>query len=378
MGSTVCLFANTLGYPEGGGHRWVYLNWALGLRSLGYDVIWLEAVQPRSRACEVRANAATLRNQLEPYGLAERVALCSWTSKRLAAEIVEQYLTIDTAATAELLLNMAYAAPEHVIRRFRRSVLIDIDPGLLQVWISTGGIKVAPHDVYFSIGETVGQPGARFPNAGLEWHYTPPCVALDWWPVCTARADAAFTTVSNWYTADEWMEDEQGVYANDKRDGFLPYLDLPQRSMQPLELALCLSPDECDERTGLEQKGWRVADSTAVACTPVEYQRYIQESRGEFSCVKPSCLRLQNAWISDRTLCYLASGKPAVVEHTGQSRFLPDASGLFRFRSLEEAARSLELVASDYESQCQLARQLAEEYFDATKVVGHVLERALA
>ena len=115
-----------------------------------------------------------------------------------------------------------------------------------------------------------------------------------------------------------------------------------------------------------------------MACTPVEYQRYIQESRGEFSCVKPSCLRLQNAWISDRTLCYLASGKPAVVEHTGQSRFLPDASGLFRFRSLEEAARSLELVASDYESQCQLARQLAEEYFDATKVVGHVLERALA
>jgi len=145
MGSTVCLFANTLGYPEGGGHRWVYLNWALGLRSLGYDVIWLEAVQPRSRVCEVRANAATLRNQLEPYGLAERVALCSWTSRCLAAEIVEQYLTIDTAATAELLLNMAYAAPEHVIRRFRRSVLIDIDPGLLQVWISTGGINAEFH-----------------------------------------------------------------------------------------------------------------------------------------------------------------------------------------------------------------------------------------
>ena len=115
-----------------------------------------------------------------------------------------------------------------------------------------------------------------------------------------------------------------------------------------------------------------------VASTPWEYQRYIQDSLGEFSCVKPSCIRLQNAWVSDRTICYLASGKPAVVEHTGPSRFLPDAAGLFRFRDMGEAVRCLETVAADYEGQCRLARALAEEYFDARKVVGSVLERALA
>jgi hypothetical protein len=87
---------------------------------------------------------------------------------------------------------------------------------------------------------------------------------------------------------------------------------------------------------------------------------------------------LENAWISDRTLCYLASGKPAVVQYTGPSRFLPDAAGLFRFRDLEEAARYLEMAAADYERQCGLARALAEEYFDARKVVGRVLELALA
>jgi hypothetical protein len=92
--------------------------------------------------------------------------------------------------------------------------------------------------------------------------------------------------------------------------------------------------------------------------------------------VKPSCVRLQNAWISDRTLSYLASGKPAVVEHTGSSRFLPDAAGLFRFRDVEEAARSLETVAADYPRQCRLARALAEQYFDARKVVRRMLERA--
>jgi hypothetical protein len=94
--------------------------------------------------------------------------------------------------------------------------------------------------------------------------------------------------------------------------------------------------------------------------------------------VKPSCVRLQNAWISDRTLCYLASGKPAVVQHTGPSRFLPDAAGLFRFRNLDEAVRDLDIVAADYDQQCRLARALAEEHFDARKVVQRVLERSIA
>jgi hypothetical protein len=101
-------------------------------------------------------------------------------------------------------------------------------------------------------------------------------------------------------------------------------------------------------------------------------------SFGEFSCAKPSYVRLQSAWISDRTLCYLASGKPAVVQHTGPSRFLPGNAGLFRFHDPEEAARCLETAAADYEHQCTLARTLAEEYFDARKVVGSILERALA
>ena len=82
-------------------------------------------------------------------------------------------------------------------------------------------------------------------------------------------------------------------------------------------------------------------DAHAVACTPWDYQRYIQESRGEFSCVKPSCVRLQNAWISDRTLCYLASGKPAVVQNTGPSAFLPESEGIFRFHTMEEAVEAL-------------------------------------
>lgn len=379
MSVTVCLAANALYYPHGGGHLWVYLNWALGLRALGCRVIWLEGagVNRHTPAHKTQVCLAALKKRLESYGLADCLALRFRPGEQLPPEVIEGCLDLDAAAEADLLLNLQYNNRPEVVGRFRRSALVDIDPGLLQIWMSKGMISVAQHDVYFTIGETVGQPGAKFPDGGLKWQYTPPCVALDWWPTCQAAEDAPFTTVSNWNTYNEWMEEAGDVYSNDKRSGFLPFLNLPQRTAQPLELALCLGKYEDNERVMLRELGWRVRESDEVASTPWDYQRYIQESRGEFSCAKPSCMRLQNAWISDRTICYLASGKPAVVQHTGPSRFLPDTAGLFRFRDLEEAARLLETAAADYERQCHLARALAEEYFDARKVVGQVLERAL-
>jgi hypothetical protein len=87
-------------------------------------------------------------------------------------------------------------------------------------------------------------------------------------------------------------------------------------------------------------------------------------------------VKLQNAWVSDRTLCYLASGKPAIVQHTGPSAILPDAEGLFRFTTPDQAATHLEFVLADYARQCRLARALAEEHFDASRVVPLLLSRA--
>jgi hypothetical protein len=111
---------------------------------------------------------------------------------------------------------------------------------------------------------------------------------------------------------------------------------------------------------------------------PRDYQRYVQSSKGEFSCAKPLYVRLETAMITDRTLHYLASGKPAIVQHTGPSSFLPDDEGLFRVRDSDEAARALAAAEADYERQSQLARKLVEEEFDAAAVVHDLLERALA
>ena len=376
MSIKVCLSADTIGYPEGGGHLWAYLNWALGLRSLGCDVVWLEGVSLRTPLATLKANLFPLKDHLRPFGLSDSVALFSQSNELLPRELTDGCVDVEAAAEADLLINLRYATPANVVKRFKRSALVDIDPGLLQIWMSKGEINVAPHDIYFTTGETVGTSRALFPDAGLKWHYTPPCVALDWWPVAQVSNGAPFTTVSHWY-ADDWVEHDNAVYANDKRSGFVPYLTLPRQASTPLELTLCVGADEEDDIAALHQQGWRVRNAAEVASTPQNYQGYIQQSRGEFSCAKPSCVLLQNAWISDRTLCYLASGKPVVVQHTGLSKFLPDSAGMFRFRDFDDAVRSLEAAVTDYERQCTFARAVAAEHFDARKVVEHLLERAL-
>jgi hypothetical protein len=289
-------------------------------------------------------------------------------------------LDIEVATEVDLLLNMAYSIPKKVLGRFRRSALLDIDPGLTQIWINESQMHIEEHDVYFTIGETVGRPEALFPDCGLRWLYSPPPVYLPAWPQVWATSEAPYTTITSWW--GKWVLFQEHKFENGKRNGFIPFLDLPHRVSQKLELSISLGAEDNEwiesERMAISERGWQVRFAHTVASTPWDYQNYIQNSRGEFSCAKPSCIHLQNAWISDRTLGYLASGKPAVVQHTGSSRFLPDSAGLFRFRDLAEAAHYLEKVEEDYERQCKLSRALAEEYFDSRKVVGRVLEYALA
>ena len=376
MKTTVCFTAKHIYYLKGGGHFWVPLNWSLGLRALGCDVIWLEPIDPKTPVEEVWTLTKLLKIRLEPYGLRDSVALSSITGEPLDPAAIEGCL--DIAATAELttlLINLRYDLPADQVRRFRRSALLDIDPGLLQMWIAVGRYSPAPHDLYFTIGETVGTPAARFPSFGLEWHHTPPPVYLPAWPPATSTTAAPCTTAAHWW--GERTSFDGIAISEEKRDSFLEYLDLPSRVRPPLELALTLGDAADRERNVWGGHGWRIRDAHELTATPEEYRAYIQHSRGEFSCAKPSCMQLQNAWISDRTICYLASGKPAIVQYTGPSRFLPDAEGLFRFHDIDEAARMIAHVESDYDQQCDAARALAETYFDAEKVVGHVLEKAL-
>jgi len=376
-------------FPEGGGHFWVYLQYAHGLRQLGCDVYWLEQLRAADPDQEAHL-AATFLARMKRYGLDGRTLL--YARDRAGEEDAGSLRFISGSRTeaeavlrrADLLLNFHYRMDAELLGCVRgRTALVDIDPGLLQFWMSTGQITAAPHDRYLTTGETVGTPGSPIPDCGLPWIRMRPVVCLDLWPVTRTPRARAFTTVSSWASAD-WLATKVNgqtvLRENTKRRAFLEFVDLPQRTSQQLELALYLVDDHEDDqqdRAQLLRHGWRVRDSRQVTGTPGAYQRYIQRSRGEFSCAKASCMDFQNAWISDRTLCYLASGKPVVVQHTGPSAILPNGAGMFRFTSAAEAVHALDEINAHYAQQGEAARAIAETYFDAKRVLERVLNVAL-
>ena len=382
---TVVLSAfNVANFPDGGGHFWVYLQYVLGLRQLGCDVYWLEGFRTNGRTEREAAALATFRARTEAYGLGGKLALYLTNGKKdVSPELPTEYLVIsrDEAEAvyerADLLLNFHYAISPGLLARFRRTALVDIDPGLLQFWISRGQLTLPRHDAYFTTGENVGKPGGKIPDCGLRWHHIRPAVCLERWPYAADPACEAFTTVSIWDSAD-WVVDAEERYENTKRVAFLEFADLPRLTKQPLELALFLRTErDLAEKRDLEGRGWRIHHSRQVAATPEMYQAYIQRSRGEFSCAKRSCMELQNAWVSDRTLCYLASGKPVVVHDTGPSSFLTNGEGMFRFSTAEQAARAFDVINGDYEKHSRAARRIAERFFDAKQVGKEILCQAL-
>ncbi len=384
--STVVISAyDVANYPEGGGHFWVYMQYVEGLRRLGCEVYWLENLRRRGDPAQDAANVGEFAKRMDRFGMGGNFILYE-DRKTENGDVRRDYIgmSVSKAETifrrADLLLNFHYAIDPAVLSLFPRTALVDIDPGLLQTWISVGQLTVPKHDVYFTIGETVGTTSALFSDCGITWRHIHPPVCLQEWPAVPCRECEAFTTVSAWWSTD-WLTDGNGdLYDNNKRVTFLQFLELPRLTSQVLELALYFGPRPHDvaDRCLLEQHGWRVRHSLEVAKTPEMYRAYIHQSRGEFGCAKPAYVRLQTAWVSDRTLCYLASGKPVVIQHTGASSFLPNGEGMFRYSTAEEAAAAFATINRDYARHCRAAREIAEAYFDSKQVAMRILDHALS
>ena len=369
----------TVKFLEGGGHFWVYLQYVHGLRQAGCDVYWLERFHDED-AGPGRWRVRALLDRLRRWGLEDRVLLYTG-NERGGPEFVgtTRQAAYSLFARADLLLNFHYVMAPELLARFRRTALVDIDPGLLQMWMRTGQLDVGEHDVYFTTGGTVGLPPTLFSDCGHDWVTIRPPVCLDLWPYAYDPRCEAFTTVTDWWSgfATEVVDGRPAFYDNNKRVSFLAFAELPRLTRQPLELAVYMSPDDAEDRGVMEGQGWRIRPSLGVSSTPEQYRAYIQASRGEISCAKPSYLRLGNGWISDRSPCYLASGKPVVAQDTGLGSSLPVGEGLLRFSTPEEAAEALATVNADYEKHCRRARELAETYFDARRTAERILDVAL-
>ena len=187
MSRTACLAANCITYEEGGGHLWVYMNWAFGLRALGWNVVWLESAGPSSKRPISITRLTSLQRNLRGCGLDCPVALYRKDGEPVAPELAEQALPLEAAFEAELLLNLSYSTPDDVVRQFQRSALVDTIPaccrfGSVRDRCTSRGIIGFSPSARASAGEA-----PKIPDCGITWQHTPPCVALEKWPVTPSR-----------------------------------------------------------------------------------------------------------------------------------------------------------------------------------------------
>jgi hypothetical protein len=344
-------------------------------------VDWLAPGMCRDRAgnpsgVEESWNVAYLSEIMRRIGLGDRWAvLYDDGASVLGMSDAALDRAVDAAA---LLLNVnGYVHQERILSRVPVRAYLDIDPGFGQMWRALDlHDPFAGHDAFVTIGELIGSPGCTVPTNGLDWITTPQPVALEHWPAQPAAgavAGGAFTSVASWRGPFAPVEYE-GVLYGLRVHEFRRFAALPARTSERLEVALDIHEAETTDIELLRSNGWQLTDPAQVAHDPWAYRDYVQHSKGELMIAKNMYVASRSGWLSDRSICYLASGRPVVAQDTGISELYPVGDGLLAFGTLAEAAEAIETVAGDYERHARAARALAEEHFDSRAVVRRLLQ----
>ncbi len=283
---------------------------------------------------------------------------------------------LELCRTADLCLNVSGMNP---IRPWLQDIpvraLIDTDPAFTQIRHLTDddarGLALQ-HNAFFTFAGNLPAGRSSVPDDGLPWQATRQPVVLDAWPVRPTPPDARFTSVLLWesYDALEYLGRKYGLKAH----SFGPYVTLPQRAGRIFELAMG-SPTSPGEH--FETLGWYVIDPLEPTRDPWTYQAYIQNSKAEFGIAKQAYVATRSGWFSERTAGYLASGRPAIVQNTGFTDWLPTGEGVLPFDSPEDVLDAIESVNANYDRHCRAARELVHEYFDAGKVLTTLVEAAM-
>lgn len=351
-----------------GGHVWALIHWALAFRRLGWRVAMLDTV-------EHPAMASPFLPLMERFGLRDDCALLVGDADCVG---LDRTTLLDRVRSADLLLNvMGYCTDPDVLAAARRRVFLDIDPGFGQMWWARGDADVfAGHDVFVTVGGRVGRDDCRVPTCGHRWIPTLPPVALDHWPARTGGG-RGFTSVASWrgpFDPVEYRGERFGLRVHE----FRRFVDLPRRTGLGFEVALDIDDADGADRRRLAEGGWRLVDPREVAGGPDAYRAYLQESSAEFQVAKNMYVAARTGWFSDRTACYLASGRPAVVQDTGLDGVIETGRGLLAYDGLEEAADATREVAADRAAHGRAARDLAEAYLDGPTVLRRILPEIAA
>jgi hypothetical protein len=358
-------------YPLGGGVWSWMLQYPLGLRALGHNVFWIELMKSCGDPARDGAMANDFFARIAPYGLAPQSAVLVFEDLDVqdidrAQVYGRPFQTIlDIADGADLLWNIACAIRQPLLAKFARRVLIDVDPGHLQIVATQFEMGVNDHHVHLSVGAKLSDPDCEAPTLGLRWRPFLPFVYLPMWEAAPDPGpEAPFSSITQW-TWEE-LSYHGRVLSLSKREAYLRYVDLPAHTGRAFELAAFIGDkDPSHDREALRSGGWRVVDPHKVANTPEAYRGYLRASRAEISCPKPIFRELNTGWFSDRSVSYLALGRPVVAEDAGFGDAVPTGRGVLKFRDSDEAQAAVAEIDRDYRLHSRWARALACDLFNS-------------
>jgi hypothetical protein len=368
------------------GAVWGTLQYLIGFQRLGYDVYYVEAhartptMLMKHRDDDTTALAtAFISDVMRRFDLGDHWAFHALHADGRCYGMTEGQLK-QLYRDAALIINYhggTVPLPEHSATG--RLIYLETDPVELQIGLYENNQEaiefLKPHIAFFTWGLNYGRPDCQVPLPE-RFPFRPSCpvVVPDLWQSSQRNGEGQFfTTVGNWKQLWREVTFRGEVYQWSKHFEFLKFIDLPQRTSQPFELALSSGSMDTSDKQMLEEKGWKVRDALSFSGDLDAYRRYIRGSRGEFTVAKDQNVRLRSGWFSERSAQYLAAGRPVVTQETGFSNVLQTGLGLFGFSTLEEIVQAIKKINSAYEQHCRAAAALAREYFSYEVVLPPLL-----
>jgi hypothetical protein len=365
--------------PRQGGATWAALQYVLGFEALGHRTLLVDEVRPDQLTpigspLQDSDNAAYFRAVVRDHGLEDRASLVLSGTRQTVGLPFDRVR--EWARSADLLLNESgVIRSDEILNPVPIRAYLDVDPGFTQLWHEVQGIdmRLGAHNRFATVGPRIGQPGCDVPTCGVEWVPTLPPVVLSEWPSVRPVEREALTTVGNWrgYGSVEF----DGVVYGGKVYSMRPLMALPTLTRERFMTAFAIHPDERVDLAALRENGWCLMDPAAVAGTPDDYRQFVQGSKAEFGVAKSGYVHARCGWFSDRSVCYLASGRPVIAQDTAFGEFLPVGRGLFSFSTVDEVLSAVDALNGDYACHAAAAREIAEEQFESGRVLGALLER---
>ena len=364
--------------PHQGGATWAVLQYLLGFRRLGHDVYFIEpvpanALRPAGVSLGESENAKYFRRVAEQFDLSGRAGLFIPGTFQTVGMPYDDMMA--AGARADVILNVSGMLDDvQITRLIPRRVYLDLDPAFVQLWHATQGVdmRLDGHTHFVTVGLNIGRRGCDVPTCRREWIHTLPPVVLEHWTAGGKTRYDGLTAVANWrgYGSIEYG----GIHFGQKAHSLRKLIELPKMAHERFTIALNIHPDETRDLEALDRNGWELLDPVEVAGDPDRYRDFVRSSKAEFGVAKSGYVNSRCGWFSDRSACYLASGRPVVAQDTGWSEHLPTGVGLFAFSSTEDVVAAVDEINGDYARHSTAAARIARECFGSDVVLPRLLE----